>query len=71
MKDQEEMEHNQRKIKHKGRGEKTRKKETNKQTNRRRKKSNRHSRLSSHTTFRTNSRLLDSKALHLESRGPH
>jgi len=31
MKDQEEMEHNQRKIKHKGRGEKTRKKERKKE----------------------------------------
>lgn len=31
MKDQEEMEHNQRKIKHKGRREKTRNKQTNKQ----------------------------------------
>ncbi len=31
MKDQEEMEHDQWKIKHKGRGEKTRKKERKKQ----------------------------------------
>jgi hypothetical protein len=65
MKYQEEMEHDQRKIKHKGRGEKTRKKERNRRT----KKSNQHSRLS-HTTFRTNFNLIDSKALHLESRGP-
>jgi hypothetical protein len=67
MKDQEELEHNQRKIKHKERGEKTRKKERKKQEE---EKEQSALKIVTYTTFRTNFRLLDSKALHLESRGP-